>query len=107
MKTSALFKPGTIEVNRSQLRQNQSTVLKKATGRTVVVVRSNRKGSEKCVMDRQYFEEILAKLKAAQETLQITADAKLFPRLLRAARTIDRDARQGKLHSFEEAFGKG
>jgi len=95
-----------IEVNRSQLRQNQSALLKKAKGRTVVVVTARSEDEEKCVVDRKYFELILQKLRTAIETLEITTDPKLFGQVLRAAETVDEDMRLGKLRSFEEAFGE-
>ncbi len=61
-------------------------------------------GEEKCILDKRYFEELLKRLTAAVETLEITTDTKLFQQLLRAADTLDQDARLGRLHSLEEAF---
>jgi hypothetical protein len=95
-----------IQVNRSELRQNQSALLKKARGRTVVVVTARSEDEEKCVVDRKYFEQILERLRTAIETLEITTDPKLFGQLLRAAETVDEDIRLGRLRSFEEAFGE-
>jgi hypothetical protein len=95
-----------IEVNRSQLRQNQSALLKKARGRTVVVVTARSEDEEKCVVDRKYFEQILERLRTAIETLEITTDPKLFGQILRAGETVNEDMRLGKLRSFEEAFGE-
>jgi ribosomal protein L25 (general stress protein Ctc) len=107
MKTKALLKPETVETSRTQLRQRQSSVLRKAKGRTVVVVRAREEEDEKCVVDKRYFEEILQNFGAALETLEIATDTKLFSRLLKAAETVDEEIRLGKLHSFEEAFGEG
>ncbi len=104
MSSRALARPETIQVKRSEFRRNQKRLLKKAKGRTVVVVTSRGEGEEKCVLDRRYFEELLKKLAAAIETLEITTDRKLFQQLLRAAETLDDDAQLGRLHSFEEAF---
>ncbi len=106
MKSSALLKPGTVKINRSQFRQKQSAVLKRARGRTVVVVTSRGEGGQKCVLDREYFEEIMEKFRNAMETLEIMSDTKLFTRLLRTARTLDDDVRLGRLRSLEEAFGQ-
>ncbi len=53
-----------------------------------------------------YFEEILRRLRAAMETLEIATDAKLFNQILRAAETLDNDVRLGKLHSIEDAFAE-
>jgi hypothetical protein len=97
--------PEFIEVNRSELRQNQSSLLKKAKGRTVLVISAPQEGEEKVVIDRAYFDDISAKLRAAAETLAITTDERLFSRILAAAKTLDSDVRNRKLHSFEEAFG--
>lgn len=106
MTTRALTQPQAIRVNRTRLRQRQSAVLRKAQGRTVVVVTTRNEGEQKCVVDQKYFTELIEKLKAAVETLEITADSKLFQQLLRAAGTVGKDLQRGKLHSFEEAFGQ-
>lgn len=105
MTPKALLHPEEVEVNRTELRQNQSAVLRRAKGRRIVVVTARgAREQEKCVVDRQYFLELLRKLRSAAETLEITADRKLFGQILKAAESVDQDARRGKLHSFEEAF---
>ncbi|MBI4473395.1 MAG: hypothetical protein HY646_12060 [Acidobacteria bacterium] len=96
--------PKTIEVNRSKLRQDQSNVLKKAIGKSVVVVKATSDDAEKYIVDKEYFEEIIRQWRSAVETLEIAADTRLFNNLLRIAGTIDKDLREGKLHTFEEAF---
>jgi glycosyltransferase A (GT-A) superfamily protein (DUF2064 family) len=101
----ASAQPEFIEVNRSELRQNQSSVLRKAKGRTVLVISAPQEGEEKIVLARAYFDDIAARLRAAIETLAITTDKRLFSRILAAAETLDADVRKQKLHSFEEAFG--
>jgi hypothetical protein len=96
-----------VPVSRSELRQDQSRVLKQATGKTVVVVTSgSRKEDEdtKYIVDKQYWDEVLGKIQALKDTLAITSDPKLFAQILRAGETVDEDIRLGKLHSFEEAF---
>ena len=104
MSSATLLKPEKVRTKRSDLRQMQSSVLARAKGRTVVVVTAHGK-EEKYVLDRAYFEEILEKMRGLEETLEIMADPKLFSRLLKGAETIDHDARAGRLHSLEEAFG--
>lgn len=106
MTAKALARHEKIHVNRSQLRQHQSALLKKAKGRTVVVVTARDAEDEKCVVDRQYFRELTEKLEAAIETLEITTDTRLFSQILKAAATVDNDIRLGRLRSFEEAFGQ-
>lgn len=106
MGKMALLRPKKIETNRSQLRQRQRSVLRKAKGATIVIVTGPEEEDEKCVLDRSYFEEILKHLQSALETLEITTDTRLFSQLLRTAGTIDKDIRRGRVHSFEEAFGE-
>jgi hypothetical protein len=98
--------PERVKVNRSQLRQNQSKIFRQARGPRIVEVTGWSEEDEKCVVDKRYFDDLLNKLRAAVETLEITADTKLFSQILRAAETVDEQVRLGKLHSFEEAFGK-
>lgn len=106
MGALAVAKPEMVHVKRSQLRQNQSAVLRKAKGRTVLVISARIPEEEKLVLDRQYFDEILKKLHATIETLAITMDEPLFSGILNAAQTLDEDMRLGKLRSFEEVFGE-
>ena len=106
MSVRALTNPQRITVKRSELRQNQRATLKKAKGRTVVLISANDAEEAKLVLDKQYFDELMAKLCAAAETLAITIDDRLFSRILAAAKTLDQDVRRGKLHSLEEAFGE-
>jgi len=82
-------------VSRSELRQDQSRVLKQATGKTVVVVTSgSRKEDEdtKYIVDKQYWDEVLGKVQALKLTLAITSDPKLFAQILRAGETVDEDS---------------
>jgi hypothetical protein len=96
--------PETIKVNRSELRQNQSKIFRQARGRRVIQVTGWNEEDEKYVVDKRYFDDLLRKLRATVETLEVTSDPKLFSQVLRAADTIDDNARLGKLHSFAEAF---
>lgn len=106
MSPLSLRRPTQIPVNRSQLREKQSSILSKARGHTVVVVTARQEEDEKYVVDKAYFEAILKHLRTATETLKITADTKLFSQLLKVRSTIDEDIRHGRLHSLEEAFGE-
>ena len=98
------LQPRTHRVNRSDLRQEQSAVLRMAKGKTVVVVAARGKAEEKFILDKPYFEELVSGLRSAMETLEITTDRKLFARLLKSAESVEEDARRGKLHSFEDVF---
>ena len=106
MTVLSLTKPHWITVRRSELRQNQRATLKRAKGRTVVLISANDAEEEKLVIDKEYFNEVLGKLRAAVETLSITMDERLFGQIMEAAKTLDDDIRIGKLRSFKEAFGE-
>src|ERR1700674_4443575 len=106
MPARALTQAEMLEVNRSDLRQNQSRWLKKARGQRVLLVKSNDKEDEKIVLDKQYFDELRGKLESVVETLEIAMDRKLFNQILAAADTLDEDLRLGKLHSLEDAFAE-
>lgn len=102
-----LTNPQRVPVNRTDLRQNQSLVLGKAEGTTVVVVGSPSAGSEeKYILSKRYFEELLSSVGSLIETLEIMADQKLFGQILAAADTLEDDLRLGKLYSLEEVFGE-
>jgi hypothetical protein len=105
MRTRRSRSPQFVHVNRSELRQNQSSLLRKAKGKTVLVIAAPQEGEEKVVLDRAYFEDLSAKLRAAVETLEIAADRRFFSQILAAAETLETDLRKNKLQSFEEAFG--
>lgn len=106
MKVSALTQPETVaRVRRTQLRDNQRKLLKAATGSKIVEIVGGDEEEEKYVVDKRYFDELVATFRATIETLEITKDPKLFAQILRASGTIDEDIRLSKLHSFEEAFG--
>ncbi len=102
----ALTNPQLVTVKRSELRQNQRRTLKRATGSTIVLISANDAEETKLVLDKRYFDELLAKLRAAAETLAITMDGRLYPQILEAAKTLDEDVRLGKLHTPDEAFGE-
>jgi len=95
-----------IEVNRSELRQNQSALLRRVRGSRVLLIKANDKTEEKVVLDKKYFDQIRQQLEAVVETLEITMDRKLFNQILAAADTLDEDLRLGKLHSQDDAFAE-
>ena len=106
MGSTPLTKPEIIGISRTELRQNQSALLRRARGRNVLLIKSNDETEEKVVLDRQYFDEIRKKLEAVVETLEIAMDRKLFDQILQAADTLEEDLRLGKLHSLEDAFAE-
>jgi hypothetical protein len=95
-----------LKVQRSELRQNQSRVLRQASGRNIVQVTGRGGEDEKYVVDKAYFDALLEQFKSIVETLQIVADQALFQRILKGAATVDEDLRHGRLHSLDEAFGE-
>lgn len=102
----ARTEPAAYKVNRSKLRQDQSSILRKVKGNSIVAVGARGKGEEKYIVEKAYFERLVRERNAALETLAIAVDRKLFPRLLRITETIAGDARHGRLHSFEDVFGE-
>ena len=106
MKASRLTRPERHRVNRSELRQNQSATLRMARGTQVVVISATRQEDEKLLLDKNYFEELLLRLRSVVETLGVASDPKLFQQILGAAENLEENTRFGKLHSFEQAFGE-
>ena len=106
MALRVLTKPETHEVNRSELRQKQRATLNLARGNRVVVISANDEEDQKLLLDKKYFDELVQELRSVMETLEIATDQKLFGQIMRAARSLEKDTRRGKLHSFEEAFGE-
>jgi len=106
MTAFTLINTQTIRVNRTDLRDQQSKYLSEASGTTIVEVVGRGTEKERCIVDKQYLDELKKKLRALIETVEIMQDTKLFSQIMRAAPTLDEDARLGKLHSFEEAFGE-
>jgi hypothetical protein len=106
MPATALTKTEMIEVNRSELRQHQSALLRRARGSRVLLIKANDEAEEKVVLDKKYFDQIRQQLEAVVETLEIVMDRKLFNQILAAADTLDEDLRLGKLHSLEDAFAE-
>jgi hypothetical protein len=106
MRAMALTQPERKIVNRSELRQKQSATLRMARGNQVVVISATHEEDEKLLMDKKYFDDIVQKLRAVIETLDIMSDQKLFRQIVGVAATLEEDTRLGRLHSFEEAFGE-
>ncbi len=106
MSVMALTQPERKVVNRSELRQKQSATLRMARGNQVVVISATHEEDEKLLMDKKYFDDIVQKLRAVIETLNIMSDQKLFKQIVGVAATLEEDTRLGRLHSFEEAFGE-
>ena len=102
------MRPEKIIVKRSELRQNQSRLLGKAKGRTVLVIDGPTEGDEnkKYVLDKAYFDDLLKRYSSLLETLEITVDRTLFNQIMAVAGSLEEDLRRGRLHSFEEAFGE-
>ncbi|HEU0047925.1 MAG TPA: hypothetical protein VFQ43_10020 [Nitrososphaera sp.] len=106
MSVMALTQPERKIVNRSELRQKQSATLRMARGNQVVVISATHEEDEKLLMDKKYFDELVQKLRAVIDTLDIMSDQKLFKQIVGVAATLEEDTRLGRLHSFEEAFGE-
>lgn len=107
MTARKLARPNRLTVKRTDLRQRQRSTLAKAKGRTVVVISAPAPEQEKLLVDKRYFDELVERMRSLAETLEITMDRKLFEQILRAAPRLEEKTRAGRLHSFEEAFGRG
>lgn len=95
----------TVAVNRSELRADQSSILDKAEGTHIVVVKAPRaSGGEKYIVDGAYFNTVFDRLRSALETLEIMMDRRLVDSIMKSMDTLDEDMRLGRLHSFEDAF---
>jgi hypothetical protein len=106
MSVQALKRPEPKIVNRSELRQKQSATLRMARGNQVVVISATHKEDETVLLDKRYYDDLVQKLRAVIETLEIMSDQKLFKQIVGVAQTLEEDTRLGKLHSFEDAFGE-
>ena len=106
MTARALARPTRVTVRRTELRQRQRSTLAKARGTTVVVISAGHPGQEKLLVDKQYFDVLVQRMTSLAETLEITMDRRLFEQILRAAPRLEQKTRSGRLHSFEEAFGR-
>lgn len=96
-----------VRVSRTEFRNNQRDFLDKAKGRTVVVITSSEKEEgEKLVLDKQYFDAIMQRLKAYVETLEVAKDTKLLNNIIAAAQSLDEELRQGRLHSMDDVFSE-
>ena len=102
---ASLMKPTRVPVSRSEFRDNQKEFLKKAKGHNVLVITGDA-GEEKLVLDKKYFDEILGRLKAYVETLEVAMDKKLMSSILAASQTLEEDVRTGKLLSMDEMFSE-
>src|SRR5690349_715605 len=103
MTALALTRPKTVQVNRTDFRENLRANLDQAQDCTVIEISAPNKADERVLLDKKYFDELVKSLKSLMETLEITSDRKLFQQIMQAASTLEEDTRLGKLHSFEEA----
>ena len=106
MSVSGQMRPAkVVRVNRTEFRQNQREILNKAKGSTVVAITGDNEG-EKFVLDKKYYDEIVKRLKASVETLEIAMDKKMLANIMSAASTLSDDVREGKLLSMDEVFSE-
>ena len=104
MPPRASAQPEPVEINRSELRQNQSSVLRKAWD-----ARYWSSPPQKKVRRNSWLIAPISttrrKAPRGYRNSRHHPDKRLFARILAAAETLDDDFRKHKLHSFEEAFG--
>ena len=105
MTIVSLLQPERVSVRRTELRKNQSAILRQAHGCQVVVVSgASDEAEDKYVLGKTYFEDLLEQMQSLIETLEITADRRLFNQIMSVADTLDEDLRLGRLAGIEEAF---
>lgn len=97
--------PKVVRVNRTEFRAKQREILEKAKGNTVVEITGEHAG-DKLVLDKEYFDEILRRMKASVETLEIAMDKPFMARIMSAASTLSDDLRKGKLLTMDEVFAE-
>ena len=101
---SSLTQPAKLRVNRTEFRQNQKELLNRAIGTTVLEITGD--SAEKLVLDKKYFDELIKRLKASVETLEVVMDKPLLERIMSAASTLSDDVRNGNLLSMDEVFSE-
>ena len=95
-----------IRVSASEFRDRFKHYASKAKGGKVVLVENRRRGQDKYLVDKEWFDSFVREHESTLATLEILRDRKLTERLLSLARTIDADVEAGRLHTMEEVFGK-
>jgi hypothetical protein len=95
-----------VKVTRSKLHQNQRSILGKTNARTALIITGPQGSNKKPVIDRAYFNQLVAKLGSAVATLAVITNCHLLSRILAAGKTLDVDVRRSRLHSFEPTFGE-
>jgi hypothetical protein len=103
---TCVMQPEKVRVTRTDFRQNQREFLMKAKGSTVLVITGEAEQEEKFVLDSKYFDEIMKRLKASVETLEIAMDKRLLNNILSAATTLDQDVLDGNLLSMGDVFSE-
>jgi len=68
LRTQAMLQPQRVNLKLTEFEQRRKAALRKAKGRTVVVLTAKTEKDEKCVLDRVYFEEILREMRAMRPT---------------------------------------
>jgi hypothetical protein len=92
-------------VSATSLRGRLKSYMKSAVRGKVVLI-ENRRQDSKYLVDKEWLDAILRERESILATLEILADRELTGRLLKLAESLDKDVRDGSLHSMEEVFGK-
>ena len=94
-------------VTRSQLRQNQSAVLKRVSKEHRILITSRLKNDRHVyLVDQAYLDQLTKEVESLVETLDILMDQPLAARLLKLKSQVKRAPRSVKLVPFDAAFSK-
>jgi hypothetical protein len=92
-------------VSATDLRENLKEYLKAAAKNRVVLI-ENRRQSAKYLVDKEFLDTLVRERESIVATLEVLADRSLTDRLLRLARTIDRDVAGGRMLTTADVFGE-
>jgi hypothetical protein len=93
------------KVTATDLRQNFRVHLKAAKANTVVLV-ENRRQASKYLVDKDFLDSLMKERESILATMEILADRELTDRLLELSKSIDDDARGGRLLKTADVFGE-
>ncbi len=92
---------------RSELRQNQSRVLRRVSKVRRLLVTSRLKDDRPIyLVDQEYLDELTREVESLLETIDILMDQPLAERLQALKRKVRKSSRSIKLVPFDKAFSK-
>ena len=71
-----------------------------------MVLVENRRQAPKYLVDKEFFDSLVAERESILATLEILADRELTDHLLALSKTIDKDVEAGRLLTTADVFGR-